>query len=44
MHTTFNVAQEIYFLNEEEKLLQHVTISYNAFQEITKNRHAYYFQ
>ena len=36
MRTTFNVAQEIFFLKEEEKLLQHVTASYSALQEITK--------
>ena len=36
MYTTFNVAQEIFFLKEWEKLLQHVTTSYNALQDVTK--------
>ena len=37
MCTTFNVAQEIFFLKEGEKLLQPVTTSYNALQEVTKS-------
>ena len=36
MYTTFNVAQEIFFLKEVGKLLQHVTTSYNALQDVTK--------
>ena len=36
MCAAFNVAQEIFFLKEGEKLLQHVTTSYNAFQDVTK--------
>ena len=36
MCTTFNVAKEIFFLKEGEKLLQHVTTSCNALQEVTK--------
>ena len=36
MYTTFNVAQEIFFLKEGEKLLQHITTSYNALQDVTK--------
>ena len=36
MCTTFSVAQEIFFLKEGEKLLQHVTTSYNVSQEVTK--------
>ena len=36
MYTTFSVAQEIFFLKEVEKLLQHVTIIYNALQDFTK--------
>ena len=36
MCTTFNVTQEVFFLKEGEKLLQHVTTSYNALQDITK--------
>ena len=36
MRTTFNDAQEIFFLKKGEKLLQHVTTSYNVLQELTK--------
>ena len=36
MYTTFNVAQEIFFLKEGKKLLQHVTTSSNALQDVTK--------
>ena len=35
MRITFNDAQEIFFLKEGEKLLQRVTTSYNALQEVT---------
>ena len=36
MCTTFNITQEIFFLKEGEKLLWHVTTSYNALQDITE--------
>ena len=36
MCTIFNVTQETFFLKEGGKLLQHVTTSYNALQDITK--------
>ena len=32
----FNIAQEIFLLKEGKKLLQHVTTSYNALQDVTK--------
>ena len=33
MSTTFKVAEEIFFLNEGDKLLQHATMGYNALNE-----------
>ena len=36
MGTTFKVAPEVFFLIEEEKLLQHVTTGCNALQNVTK--------
>ena len=36
LRTTFNITQDIYFLKDREKLLSHVTTSYNALQDVTK--------
>ena len=42
---SLKVAQKFFFSSKGgDKLLQRVTTSYNAFQEVTKNRHAHYFQ
>ena len=44
LKTSFKVIQNLFFSRGGDKLLKSVTTSYNALQEVTKNRHWHYFQ